>query len=189
MSATLLTEDDAIRIEVYQQEIQTQLSGAYNGYNALAAYAIGRHFGVSPQNAKKALESYISKNNRSQLIRKKDLHITLDAYNANPTSMQAALASFSKKEGKKIAVLGQMNELGKHTETEHKLLVDWIKTSSIDDCYWVGSAFAHFVSPDKYFSTVDQAMDYFSKTPLGQASLLVKGSRSFTLEKLVDVFH
>ena len=189
VSATLLTENDAIRIEVDQQEIQTQLSGAYNGYNALAAYAIGRHFGVSPQNAKRALESYIPDNNRSQLIRKKDLHITLDAYNANPTSMQAALASFSKKGGKKIAVLGQMNELGKHTEIEHKRLVDWIKSSSIDDCYWVGSAFAPFISSDKYFSTVDQAIDYFSKTPLGQASILVKGSRSFTLEKLVDVFH
>ena len=189
VSATLLTENDAIRIEVDQQEIQTQLSGAYNGYNALAAYAIGRHFGVSPQNAKRALESYIPDNNRSQLIRKKDLHITLDAYNANPTSMQAALASFSKKGGKKIAVLGQMNELGKHTEIEHKRLVDWIKASSIDDCYWVGSAFAPFISPDKYFSTVDEAIDYFSKTPLGQASILVKGSRSFTLEKLVDVFH
>jgi UDP-N-acetylmuramoyl-tripeptide--D-alanyl-D-alanine ligase len=189
VSATLLTENNTIRIEVDQQEIQTQLSGAYNGYNALAAYALGRHFGVSPQNAKRALESYIPDNNRSQLIRKKDLHITLDAYNANPTSMQAALASFSKKEGKKIAVLGQMNELGKHTETEHKRLVDWIKASSIDDCYWVGSAFAPFISSDKYFSTVDQAIDYFSKTPLGQASLLVKGSRSFTLEKLVEVFH
>ena len=189
VSATLLTENDVIRIEVDQQEIQTQLSGAYNGYNALAAYAIGRHFGVSPQNAKRALESYIPDNNRSQLIRKKDLHITLDAYNANPTSMQAALASFSKKGGKKIAVLGQMNELGKHTEIEHKRLVDWIKSSSIDDCYWVGSAFAPFISSDKYFSTVDQAIDYFSKTPLGQASILVKGSRSFTLEKLVDVFH
>ena len=189
VSATLLQEKDTIAIEVDQQEIQTQLSGAYNGYNALAAYAIGRHFGVSSQNAKRALESYISENNRSQLIRKKDLHITLDAYNANPTSMHAALASFSKKEGKKIAILGQMNELGKHTEIEHKQLVDWIKASSIDDCYWVGSAFAPFVYSDKYFSTVDQAMDYFSKTPLGQASLLVKGSRSFTLEKLVDVFH
>ena len=189
ISATLLTENDAIRIEVDQQEIQTQLSGAYNGYNALAAYAIGRHFGVSPQNVKRALESYIPDNNRSQLIRKKDLHITLDAYNANPTSMQAALASFSKKGGKKIAVLGQMNELGEHTEIEHKRLVDWIKASSIDDCYWVGSAFAPFISSDKYFSTVDQAIDYFSKTPLGQASILVKGSRSFTLEKLVDVFH
>ena len=189
VSATLLTENDTIRIEVDQQEIQTQLSGAYNGYNALAAYALGRHFGVSPQNAKRALESYIPDNNRSQLIRKKDLHITLDAYNANPTSMQAALASFSKKGGKKIAVLGQMNELGKHTEIEHKRLVDWIKASSIDDCYWVGSAFAPFISSDKYFSTVDQAIDYFSKTPLGQASILVKGSRSFTLEKLVDVFH
>jgi UDP-N-acetylmuramoyl-tripeptide--D-alanyl-D-alanine ligase len=187
--ATLLKGENTIRIEVDQQEIQTQLSGAYNGYNALAAYAIGRHFGVSPQNAKRALESYISDNNRSQIIRKKDLHITLDAYNANPTSMRAALASFSKKEGKKIAILGQMNELGKHTEIEHKQLVDWIKASPIDDCYWVGSAFAPFVYSDKYFSTVDQAMDYFSKTPIGQASLLVKGSRSFTLEKLVDVFH
>jgi UDP-N-acetylmuramoyl-tripeptide--D-alanyl-D-alanine ligase len=189
VSATLLTAEDAIRIEVDQKEIQTQLSGAYNGYNALAAYAIGRHFGVSPQNVKNALESYISENNRSQLIHKKDLHITLDAYNANPTSMQAALASFSKKEGKKIAVLGQMNELGKHTENEHKQLVDWIKTSPLDDCYWVGSAFAPFVPTDRYFSNIDQAMDYFSKTSLGQSSLLVKGSRSFTLEKLVDVFH
>lgn len=189
VSATLIQEKDTIAIEVDQQEIQTQLSGAYNGYNALAAYAIGRHFGVSSQNAKRALESYVSENNRSQLIRKKNLHITLDAYNANPTSMHAALASFSKKEGKKIAILGQMNELGKHTEIEHKQLVDWIKASPIDDCYWVGSAFAPFVYSDKYFSTVDQAMDYFSKTPLGQASLLVKGSRSFTLEKLVDVFH
>ncbi|MDG0968068.1 MAG: UDP-N-acetylmuramoyl-tripeptide--D-alanyl-D-alanine ligase [Flavobacteriaceae bacterium] len=189
LSATLFAEEDAIRIEVDHQEIQTQLSGAYNGYNALAAYAIGRYFGVSSQNAKTALESYISENNRSQLIRKKGLQITLDAYNANPTSMHAALTSFSKKEGKKIAILGQMNELGKHTEIEHKQLVDWTNTSPIDDCYWVGSAFAPFVSADKYFSNVDQAMDYFSKTSLGQASLLVKGSRSFTLEKLVDVFH
>ena len=82
-----------------------------------------------------------------------------------------------------------MNELGKYTETEHKQLVDWINTSSIDDCYWVGSAFEQFVSADKYFTNVDQAMDYFSKTSLGQVSLLVKGSRSFTLEKLVEVFH
>ena len=189
VSATLLAEKDAIAIEVDQLQIQTQLRGAYNGYNALAAYTVGKHFGVSPQNAKSALESYIPENNRSQLIRKKNLHITLDAYNANPTSMHAALASFSKKEGKKIAVLGQMNELGMHTETEHKQLVDWIKTSPLDDCYWVGSAFEQFVSSDKYFPNIDHAMDYFSKTSLGQASLLVKGSRSFTLEKLVDVFH
>ena len=189
VSATLLTEKDTIAIEVDQISIKTQLNGSYNGYNALAAYAIGKHFGVSPQNAKRALESYIQDNNRSQIIRKKNLHITLDAYNANPTSMYAALASFSKKEGKKIAVLGEMNELGKYTESEHKQLVDWIKSSPLDDCYWVGSAFKQFVSSDKYFTNVDQAMDHFSKTSLGQASLLVKGSRSFTLEKLVDVFH
>ena len=187
--ANFPVEKDSITIEIDELKIQTQLSGGYNRYNILAAYAIGRHFGVSPQNAKSALESFIPNHNRSQIVRKKDLHITLDAYNANPTSMYAALDSFSKKEGKKIAILGQMNELGKHKEIEHKQLVDWIKASPINDCYWVGSAFAPFVSANKYFSTVDQAMDYFSKTPLGQASLLVKGSRSFTLEKLVDVFH
>jgi UDP-N-acetylmuramoyl-tripeptide--D-alanyl-D-alanine ligase len=189
VSATLHPEKDTIAIEVDQISIKTQLNGSYNGYNALAAYAIGKHFGVSPQNAKRALESYIPDNNRSQIIRKKDLHITLDAYNANPTSMYAALASFSKKEGKKIAVLGQMNELGKYKESEHKQLVDWIKSSPLDDCYWVGSAFEQFVSSDKYFPNVDHAMDHFTKTSLGHASLLVKGSRSFTLEKLVDVFH
>jgi UDP-N-acetylmuramoyl-tripeptide--D-alanyl-D-alanine ligase len=189
VSATLHPEKDTIAIEVDQISIKTQLNGSYNGYNALAAYAVGKHFGVSPQNAKRALESYIPDNNRSQIIRKKDLHITLDAYNANPTSMYAALASFSNKEGKKIAVLGQMNELGKYTESEHKQLVDWIKSSPLDDCYWVGSAFEQFVSSDKYFPNVDHAMDHFTKTSLGHASLLVKGSRSFTLEKLVDVFH
>ena len=187
--ANFPVEKDSITIEIDELKIQTQLSGGYNRYNILAAYAIGRHFGVSPQNAKSALESFIPNHNRSQIVRKKDLHITLDAYNANPTSMYAALDSFSKKEGKKIAILGQMNELGKHKEIEHKQLVDWIKASPINDCYWVGSAFAPFVSANKYFSTVDQAIDYFSNTPLGQASLLVKGSRSFTLEKLVNVFH
>ena len=187
--ATLSTEKNQVCIELNELKIQTQLSGDYNGYNALAAYAIGRHFLVSPQNAKRALESYIPDNNRSQLISKKNIRITLDAYNANPTSMYAALASFSKKEGKKIAILGQMNELGKHTENEHKELVDWIKNSPLDDCYWVGSAFAVFVSADKYFSDVNQAIDYFSKTSIGQASLLIKGSRSLTLEKLVNVIN
>ena len=180
---------NTIALEIDRMRIQTQLSGVYNAYNTLAAYAIGNHFGVSTETAKSALESYVPDNNRSQIIRKNKLHITLDAYNANPTSMSVALQSFAKTEGRKIAILGQMNELGKHTETEHQQLVEWVQASSIDDCYWVGSAFAPFISSEKYFSTVDQAIDYFSKTPLGQASILVKGSRSFTLEKLVDVFH
>jgi len=169
--------------------IQTQLSGVYNAYNALAAYAIGKHYGVSSETAKSALESYVPDNNRSQKIRKNNLHITLDAYNANPTSMSAALQSFAKTEGRKIAILGQMNELGKHTETEHQQLVEWVQASSIDDCYWVGAAFESFVSADKYFSNIDQAMAHFSSNPIGDGSLLVKGSRSFTLEKLIDVIH
>ena len=128
-------------------------------------------------------------NNRSQKIRKNNLHITLDAYNANPTSMIAALQSFAKAEGRKIAILGQMNELGKHTETEHQQLVEWVQGSSIDDCYWVGAAFESFVSADKYFSNIDQAMAHFSSNSIGDGSLLVKGSRSFTLENLIDVIH
>ena len=105
--ANFPVEKDSITIEIDELKIQTQLSGGYNRYNILAAYAIGRHFGVSPQNAKSALESFIPNHNRSQIVRKKDLHITLDAYNANPTSMYAALDSFSKKEGKRLRFLGK----------------------------------------------------------------------------------
>ncbi|MEC7617337.1 MAG: cyanophycin synthetase, partial [Bacteroidota bacterium] len=169
--------------------IQTQLNGIHNAYNTLAAYAIGKHFGVSTQTAKSALESYFPDNNRSQKIHKNNLCVTLDAYNANPTSMSAALESFAKTDGRKIAILGQMNELGEHTETEHQQLVEWVQASSIDDCYWVGAAFESFVSADKYFSNIDQAMAHFSSNSIGDGSLLVKGSRSFTLEKLIDVIH
>ena len=182
-------KNDAIDLEIDLVRIQTQLSGIHNAYNTLAAYAIGKHFGVSTETAKSALESHVPVNNRSQKIRKNNLHITLDAYNANPTSMIAALQSFAKAEGRKIAILGQMNELGKHTETEHQQLVEWVQGSSIDDCYWVGAAFESFVSADKYFSNIDQAMAHFSSNSIGDGSLLVKGSRSFTLEKLIDVIH
>ena len=182
-------KNDAIALEIDRVRIQTQLSGIHNAYNTLAAYAIGKHFGVSTETAKSALESYVPVNNRSQKIRKNNLHITLDAYNANPTSMIAALQSFAKTEGRKIAILGQMNELGKHTETEHQQLVEWVQGSSIDDCYWVGATFESFVSADKYFSNIDQAMAHFSSNSIGDGSLLVKGSRSFTLEKLIDVIH
>ena len=110
-------KNDTIALEIDRVRIQTQLSGVYNAYNTLAAYAIGKHFGISTEKAKSALESYVPDNNRSQKIRKNNLHITLDAYNANPTSMSAALQSFVKTEGRKIAILGQMNELGKQTDT------------------------------------------------------------------------
>ncbi|MFL2584923.1 MAG: UDP-N-acetylmuramoyl-tripeptide--D-alanyl-D-alanine ligase, partial [Flavobacteriaceae bacterium] len=92
-------KNDTIALEIDRVRIQTQLSGVYNAYNTLAAYAIGKHFGVSTKTAKSALESYVPDNNRSQKIRKNNLHITLDAYNANPTSMSAALQSFAKTEG------------------------------------------------------------------------------------------
>ena len=84
---------NTIALEIDRMRIQTQLSGVYNAYNTLAAYAIGNHFGVSTETAKSALESYVPDNNRSQIIRKNKLHITLDAYNANPTSMSVALQS------------------------------------------------------------------------------------------------
>ena len=187
--AKIYDDKQFIHIAVDQIKIQTQLSGSYNGYNALAAYTVARHFGVLPETAKHALESYVPDNNRSQKIQKNNLHITLDAYNANPTSMSAALQSFAKTEGKKIAILGQMNELGKHTEPEHQQLVAWVLASPIDDCYWVGPAFKPYVSADKYFSNTDQAMAHFDSNPIGDGSLLVKGSRSFALEKLIEVVH
>ena len=189
--ATLLKGENTIRIEVDQQEIQTQLIGAYNGYNALAAYAIGRHFGVSPQNAKRALESYISENNRSQIIRKKDLHITLDAYNANPTSVEAALQNFKAMNGEeKVVILGDMFELGPQSFHEHQAIISMVKDFDFTKAYFVGS---HFFNHQKefpfasFFKNVAAVKKHIKDTSIKNSLILVKGSRGMALEHLLNV--
>jgi UDP-N-acetylmuramoyl-tripeptide--D-alanyl-D-alanine ligase len=179
---------DPISLSINGNQLQTKLTGSYNAYNVAAALAIGHYFKIPTPKSLAAIENYTPTNNRSQQILKGDLKITLDAYNANPTSMMAALTAFCEKPGKKVAILGQMNELGKFESDEHKKLTSWAATQELT-CYWVGRPFQPWVEKDLYFENAHEAVDFFKTHSLGKTQVLVKASRSLALESLIDVLH
>ncbi|MGB0280537.1 MAG: glutamate ligase domain-containing protein, partial [Flavobacteriaceae bacterium] len=123
-------------------------------------------------------------NHRSQLMLKNNKTIVLDAYNANPTSMHAAVHAFSLRKGTKAVILGYMAELGSHEADEHKALVELVKSLDIDACYWVGEAFKPFVNTN-YFETTEAFALHLKSNPIDADQILVKGSRSVGLEKLI----
>jgi len=167
--------------------INTQLVGGYNLPNVLAAVCIGKAFEVPDDKIKSALESYQPSNSRSQLIKKDSNEIILDAYNANPSSMKLAIENFAKMSGnKKILMLGSMAELGDESQHEHQQLVDLIKLYSWNQVVLVGSAFSEIHDSFNYFSKVDEAKDWFKSQRFTDAQILIKGSRSMQMEKLLD---
>jgi UDP-N-acetylmuramoyl-tripeptide--D-alanyl-D-alanine ligase len=167
--------------------INTQLVGGYNLPNVLAAVCIGKAFEVPDDKIKSALESYQPSNSRSQLIKKDSNEIILDAYNANPSSMKLAIENFAKMSGnKKILMLGSMAELGDESQHEHQQLVDLIKSYSWNQVVLVGSAFSEIHESFNYFSKVDEAKDWFKSQGFTEAQILIKGSRSMQMEKLLD---
>jgi len=167
--------------------INTQLVGGYNLPNVLAAVCIGKAFEVPDDKIKSALESYQPSNSRSQLIKKDSNEIILDAYNANPSSMKLSIENFAKMSGnKKILMLGSMAELGDESQHEHQQLVDLIKSYSWNQVVLVGSAFSEIHESFNYFSKVDEAKDWFKSQGFTEAQILIKGSRSMQMEKLLD---
>jgi UDP-N-acetylmuramoyl-tripeptide--D-alanyl-D-alanine ligase len=181
-------QNDPISLVLHGSTIQTRLTGSYNAYNAAAAMAIGQYLKIPFSKCKEAIENFTPKNNRSQQIQKGDLHITLDAYNANPSSMLAALTAFCQKSGEKVAILGQMNELGAYEAEEHKRLVNWATINDLE-CYWIGRPFQPWADKAHYFETTQQAEDFFKANALDYKHVLIKASRSLALENLVDVLH
>lgn len=170
-------------------EIQSQLIGAYNFANICAAIAIGTFFNVDKKDIKTAIESYIPSNNRSQIIVKGSLQIVLDAYNANPSSMRAALLNFEKQPGHKIAILGDMFELGKDAEMEHQAIADLAISLAINTIYFVGSHF--FKSKIKtekaqQFESFEDLKNYLNVASLTDTKLLIKGSRGMALERVLE---
>lgn len=167
--------------------VQTQLIGGYNLPNALAAVAIGHYFGVPAADIDKALAGYAPQNNRSQL--KKTAHNTLiiDAYNANPTSMMAALSNFkAMKATHKMLILGDMRELGKDSAAEHRKIVDFLKECGFDDVILVGSEFAGTGSP---YATYPDVQALIEKLKAGQPAgktILIKGSNGIKLSSIVE---
>jgi len=166
--------------------INSQLVGDYNLPNILCAAAIGKHFGVPDEKIKSAIENYIPSNSRSQLIKKGSNEIILDAYNANPSSMKVAIENFAGlKSNKKILLLGAMMELGEDSILEHELLVKLIQQYKWDAVVLVGGDFAKIEHPYIYLSTSDQAKAWFDSQHYDNATILIKGSRSFAMEKVI----
>lgn len=172
-------------------EINTQLIGDYNLSNILSAACIGRFFGVMDEDIVAALSEYTPTNNRSQCTRTERNTLIVDAYNANPTSMEAAIKNFSKIEtsDKKVLILGDMKELGEDSVAEHIKVLNQIKSLGFTECYFVGSEFAK-VAPSlgftQCFSDVDLLAEHFQSNSIENSTILIKGSNSTKLTKIVD---
>jgi UDP-N-acetylmuramoyl-tripeptide--D-alanyl-D-alanine ligase len=160
---------------------ENQLFGDYNFKNILAAAAVGEYFNIALDVIKWAIREYSPQNNRSQKIKTEKNFLIMDAYNANPTSMQLVIESFEKFPAEnKMYILGDMLELGDFSEEEHRKIVDTVKNS-----IFVGSIF-HKLSPETSFENVDLLIDYLQKNPVSNKTILIKGSHGIHLEQIID---
>jgi UDP-N-acetylmuramoyl-tripeptide--D-alanyl-D-alanine ligase len=168
-------------------KIKTQLVGDYNLPNILAAVAIGDFFNVSPEKIKSSIENYTPSNSRSQLLEKGTNKIILDAYNANPSSMKLAIENFARlNSDRKILVLGAMAELGKESLHEHETIINLINRHHWNNVILVGGDFLKINHPYKMFSNSKEAANWFKEQHIENSYILVKGSRSTQMEKLIE---
>ena len=171
--------------------IRTNLVGSYNADNVMAAIAVGAQFGVSLEDAVRAIEAYVPSNNRSQMTRTEHNTLIVDAYNANPTSMAAALDNFSNVSADcRIAMLGDMLELGEDSAAEHKAVIESSLSRGFCKVFFVGKEFASVsVASDNamFFQTSDELADYLKANPVHGATILIKGSRGTRMEKVIPV--
>ena len=170
-----------------RHEVQTQLIGDYNFPNALAAITIGHFFGVEMQKIDEALAGYTPQNNRSQLKQTTDNTLIIDAYNANPTSMMAALQNFRNMAvPHKMLLLGDMRELGAESNIEHQKIVDYIKDSNFEQVWLVGEQFAATQHNFKTYANVQEVIkELETQKPKGY-TILIKGSNGIKLSSTVE---
>ena len=166
--------------------IPTHLIGKYNALNAAAAICIGNYFKLSKETISRGIEGYVPSNNRSQFVQKdRGNQILMDAYNANPTSMHAAIEAFGEiKAPHKVLILGDMKELGAYSQKEHQQLVDDIAAYSWDAVLLLGDNFYQTQTNFMKFQTLTEINDYLRQHPFSDTFFLIKGSRSMTMEKI-----
>lgn len=165
--------------------VRTQLIGKYNINNVLAAVAVGVNFGIEAEKICEALEEYQPTNNRSQLVETNRNKLIVDAYNANPTSMAAALDNFEQIEAdNKMMILAQMNELGAASDEEHRRLVNHIRQMSVKNVWLIGEAFMPIKCHYRKFATTDEAAEALKQENIINALILIKGSNSYRLTTL-----
>lgn len=187
----LLSSEGNLIVKFQNVEIQSNLTGDYNFENIAAAIAIGSYFKLSVNQIKSGIENYIPKNNRSEILQKGTNTILLDAYNANPTSMIAALKNFKKIDSmNKILILGDMFELGSEAAVEHQAIVDYLSDDFIGRTYLVGSNFAHTRTNIPFiekFETFEELEKELHENPPYSAHILIKGSRGMALERVLHL--
>ena len=172
--------------------LNSKLIGEYNYENILAAACIGNYFDVNPLMIQEAIKQYTPNNNRSQLILKNGLRIILDAYNANPTSMKAAIESFSSDSViNAFLILGDMLELGEYSAQEHRAVLDMLKEKGFKNVYLVGREFKNASDGFDYqiFGDVNELCGFLQKKKIKNGNVLVKGSRGIQLEKVLDFLN
>jgi UDP-N-acetylmuramoyl-tripeptide--D-alanyl-D-alanine ligase len=182
------------------QQLNTQVTGAYNFYNALAAVCVGAYFGLTDEEIKNGVEGYQPKNNRSQIVQTATNTLICDYYNANPSSMAVAIENIGKMDaGKKVLILGDMFELGDESAAEHAAIIKKAMETAADERIFIGKDFyeaeATMVhgpwSMDKktaYYPTAEDAIVALKTRPIKNATVLIKGSRGMALERLVELF-
>lgn len=184
-------EEPFLRIKLGEQTVCTHLVGSYNADNVLAALAVGEYFGVPKEAAIKAIEEYVPSNKRSQMVRTEHNMLIVDAYNANPSSMAAALDNFENIQAeRKIAMLGDMRELGDDSLTEHISILRRLRGMDVE-AYLVGEEFAKAVDAEgagteRLFASSEELSEYLLTNPVKDAVVLLKGSRGIAMEKVLE---
>ena len=169
-------------------EVTTHLIGSYNLDNVLAAVTVGLHFEVTPEQICHAIENYVPSNNRSQLTETPYNHLVVDAYNANPTSMAAALDNFSLMEvAPKMAILGEMRELGDSSAEEHRRVVEKLASCPYDEVWLVGQEFKNIECPYRKFDDVEQVKAAIAEQRPEGRYILIKGSNGTRLFQLPEL--
>ncbi len=168
--------------------INTKLIGSYNAENVLCAVATGKCFGVDVVLIKKGLENYFPQNNRSQLSVTENNKLIVDAYNANPTSLRAAILNFAQIQLKrKTLILGDMLELGEQSSEEHQNIVDLLQQNKFKNVLLVGESFKNTLNPYRCYENVNALFDYLLSNPIKRNYILIKGSRGIRLEKVLEL--
>ena len=191
-----------LRIQIGERVVSTNLVGSYNADNVMAALAVGQHFGVSFEDAVAAIEAYVPANKRSQMTKTERNTLIVDAYNANPTSMAAALENFSNVAADcKVALLGDMLELGEESLAEHVAVIKSACSRGLSHVYFVGKEFqaasgalsnelgteasAQLLSNVNFFSTSDELAAHLASEHLSGVTILIKGSRGTRMENVI----
>lgn len=185
-----ITANPFVVIDYENFNVESHLIGLYNANNINAAVSIGRYFKVDDEAIKAAIENYIPENNRSQLLKKGSNQIILDAYNANPSSMAVAIANFLQLDSEnKVMILGDMFELGKESQQEHKIIVDSLGGQNKSICYLIGKSFyENKISNENihFFETFEDFSNYLKTLHFENNAILIKGSRGMALERTLE---